>query len=68
MALCTVGGVALADIQVDSYVQDGLVAQWDGIDNAGTGTHDPAATTWKELKGNLQTTATVRCTGGRSAA
>ena len=31
------------------YVQDGLVAQWDGIDNAGTGTHDPAATVWKNL-------------------
>lgn len=31
------------------YVQSGLVAQWDGIDNAGTGTHDPAATIWKNL-------------------
>ena len=29
-----------------SYVQNGLIAQWDGIDNAGTGTHDPTATTW----------------------
>ena len=34
-----------------SYVQDGLIAQWDGIDNVGTGTHDPTATTWKDLKG-----------------
>ena len=33
------------------YVQDGLLVQWDGIDNAGTGTHDPTATTWKNLKG-----------------
>ena len=31
------------------YVQDGLVAQWDGIDNAGTGTHNSGATTWKNL-------------------
>ena len=31
------------------YVQDGLLVQWDGIDNAGTGVHDPAATTWKNL-------------------
>ena len=31
------------------YVQDGLVAQWDGLDNAGTGTHDPNATVWKNL-------------------
>ena len=32
-----------------SYVQSGLIAQWDGIDNQGTGTHDPTATTWKDL-------------------
>lgn len=32
------------------YVQDGLVAHWDGIENAGAGVaHDPAATTWKDL-------------------
>ena len=24
-----------------SYVQDGLIAQWDAIDNEGTGTHNP---------------------------
>ena len=39
-----------------SYVQNGLIAQWDGIDNQGTGTHDPTATTWKDLKGNLDLT------------
>lgn len=33
----------------DDYVQDGLVAQWDGIDNAGTGAHNPSATIWKNL-------------------
>ena len=33
-----------------SYVQqEHLVAQWDAIDNAGTGTHDPNATVWKNL-------------------
>ena len=31
------------------YVQDGLVAQWDGLDNVCTGTHDPTATVWKNL-------------------
>ena len=41
-----------------SYVQSGLIAQWDGIDNAGTGTHDPTATTWKDLKGSLDMTLT----------
>ena len=31
------------------YVQRGLVACYDGIDNAGTGSHVPSATTWKNL-------------------
>lgn len=34
------------------YVQNGLVAMWDGIENAGWGTHNTAATTWKDLVGN----------------
>ena len=33
------------------YVQDGLIAMWDGIENAGWGTHDATATTWKNLAG-----------------
>ena len=43
-----------------SYVQSGLIAQWDGIDNVGTGTHDPTATTWKDLKGSLDMTLTAK--------
>ena len=35
-----------------SYVQDGLIAQWDAIDNAGTGVHDPTTNVWKDLKGH----------------
>ena len=35
-----------------SYVQKGLKASYDGIDNAGTGTHDPTARTWTDLTGN----------------
>ena len=35
-----------------SYVQKGLVACWDGIDNAGTGEHDATVRTWKDLAGN----------------
>lgn len=35
-----------------SYVRDGLVAMWDGIENAGWGTHDASATVWKDLAGN----------------
>lgn len=33
------------------YVQDGLVAMWDGIENAGWGVHDDTATVWKDLVG-----------------
>jgi hypothetical protein len=32
-----------------AYVQRGLVAAYDGIDNVGTGSHDSSATTWKNL-------------------
>ena len=34
------------------YIQDGLVALWDGIENAGWGQHDPNATVWKDLVGS----------------
>ncbi len=34
------------------YIQDGLIAMWDGIENAGWGIHDPNATTWKDLVGS----------------
>lgn len=38
------------------YVQNGLIAMWDGIENAGWGTHDPNATVWKDLvSGSLST-------------
>jgi hypothetical protein len=33
------------------YIQDGLVAMWDGIENTGWGTHDANATVWKDLVG-----------------
>ncbi len=39
-----------ADYDVDDYVQDGLVAHFDGIRNAGAdAAHDPSAATWKNL-------------------
>ena len=34
------------------YVQDGLVAHWDGIENVGYGIHDDNATVWTDLTGN----------------
>ena len=33
------------------YVQNGLIAMWDGIENVGYGQHDDAATTWVDLTG-----------------
>ena len=43
------------------YVQDDLIAMWDGIENAGWGVHDSSATTWNDLVGDndlvLQNTA-----------
>ena len=41
----------VADYDVGDYVQGGLVAQYDGVRNAGAKlAHDPFATTWKDLK------------------
>ena len=41
-----------AGLNAYSYIRKGLVANFDGIDNAGTGTHDSSATTWADLTGN----------------
>ncbi|MBO7721747.1 MAG: hypothetical protein J6T01_04990 [Kiritimatiellae bacterium] len=35
-----------------AYIQGGLVVHFDGIDDAGAGVHDSAATTWKDISGN----------------
>ena len=37
-----------------AYVQDGLIACWDGIENAGVGVHNPSATVWKDLVGGYE--------------
>ena len=34
-----------------SYAQDGLVGQWDGIENAGVGLHDATTNYWTDLTG-----------------
>ena len=63
-ALCAAGvvlfgfGSAWADIPANAYIQDGLIAQWDGIENAGAGQHNASATTWKDLKGEDNLTLT----------
>ena len=47
------GLMAGGKLSARSYVQDGLVAMWDGIENAGWGVHDQNATMWKDLVGNV---------------
>ena len=47
-------GGARADAFTDLYVQDGLIAHWDGVDNAATGGHDPEARVWKDLVQGLE--------------
>ena len=37
------------DLPAHAYQQRGLIMQFDGIDNVGTGTHDSNATVWKDL-------------------
>lgn len=52
-ATLSLSAAAFAAVQNSSaYVQRGLVAHWDAIDNAGVGQHDASATTWKDLTGN----------------
>ena len=43
----------------DDYVRSGLIGYWDGINNAGTGTHDATATVWKDLAGTCDMTLTA---------
>lgn len=37
--------------QATDYVKDGLVADYDAIDNQGTGTHSDSSSVWKDLAG-----------------
>ena len=41
------------EISAKSYVQFGLVNQWDGIENMRYGIHDSSATTWIDLIGGV---------------
>ena len=60
-----IGAWAKSGYTAKDYVQDGLIAMWDGIENAGWGVNDPSATVWKDLSGNgndLTQTGTVNTT------
>ena len=57
MAVMAVAGAAVAaGLGPQSYVQEGLVTHFDAFDNEGTGTHNPSATTWRDLKGSAYIT------------
>ena len=47
-----------------SYIQHGLMNHWDALDNTGTGSFDPAARVWKDLKGDLDFTLTDKAQWG----
>ena len=47
-----------------SYIQHGLMNHWDALDNSGTGSFDPAARVWKDLKGNLDFALTDKAQWG----
>ena len=50
------GAALAAGLGPQNYVQDGLVTHFDAFDNEGTGTHNPSATTWRDLKGSAYIT------------
>jgi len=43
--------VAEESVSAKDYVQDGLIGQWDGIENAGYGKHDYESNEWVDLIG-----------------
>jgi len=47
-AVASLAASAFAESTAD-YVQENLVAMWDGYENAGVGVHDLTSTTWKNL-------------------
>ena len=52
VAFASAPAMELAAADASVYIRRGLVAQYDGIDNAGLGLHDNAATSWCDLSGN----------------
>ena len=58
MLAATAPFAAVADEgkSTSDYVQDGLVAQWDGVENAGVGLHEDSPSAWVDIVGGLEIT------------
>ncbi len=58
MLAATAPFAAVADEgkSTSDYVQDGLVAQWDGVENAGVGVHEDSPSAWVDIVGGLEIT------------
>ena len=58
MLAATAPFAAVADEgkSTSDYVQDGLVAQWDGVENAGVGLHEDSPSAWVDIVGGLAIT------------
>lgn len=54
VAVCLCAALNASAASTSMYVQDGLVACWDGIENAGVGMHDANATVWKDVVGGYE--------------
>ena len=52
LIIAGVASSSAARVDIDDYVQEGLIGHWDAIENAGRGIHDANSTTWKDLTGN----------------
>ncbi|MBQ9432406.1 MAG: LamG domain-containing protein [Kiritimatiellae bacterium] len=52
MSVFVAGAIFADGVSARSYVQDGLVACYDGIENAGWGKHSDNAKEWIDLSGN----------------
>lgn len=44
-------GMRKRKFEASDYIQDGLIAQWDGVENAGYNTHVASLSNWVDLKG-----------------
>jgi hypothetical protein len=68
--IVTLSGVNLPHVAPSDYVQNGLIAQYDAINNTGTGdtAHSNTTATWKDLVGSHDMTITNPIWNARSFA